>query len=66
MLQQRKAVAPKSDTITVHVPNGAPGCTDPVQVSRREMNALVESGDFPSSMWPTVNAYFRATRAAGE
>jgi hypothetical protein len=63
MLHQRKAVAPKSDTVTVHVPNGAPGCTDPVRVSRREMNALIELGDFPNSAWPTVRAYLRV---AGE
>ena len=66
MLHQIKAVASKNDTVTVHVPNGAPGGTDLVQVSCREMNALVESGDFPNSLWPTVHAYFRATRAAGE
>jgi hypothetical protein len=66
MLHQRKPVARKADTITVHVPNGAPGCTDPVRVSRREMNALIESGDFPNSMYPTVRAYLRANRAAGE
>jgi hypothetical protein len=39
MLQQRKPVASKTDTVTVHVGAGAPGVTVPVQVSRREMEA---------------------------
>lgn len=60
MLFQRTPVT-ATDTVTIHVPNGAPGCTDPMQVTTADIRAIEDAPGLMSRQdRGIVTAYYRA------
>jgi hypothetical protein len=49
-----------TDTITIHVPNGAPGCTDPMQVTTTQIRAMEDKPNWTRAERGIVAAYYRA------
>jgi hypothetical protein len=57
----KRTSEPFTDTVTIHVPNGAPGCTDPMRVTTADIRAIEDAPGLMSRRdRGIVAAYYRA------